>query len=147
MKTIFEILSKNKNTAIAIAIIAFGIGCYLYGAHVERLEANEEIALLEREYANRESAALYEADELRKQQEQKFLEEMDRLRALNTDISLDAIRVREQFDKLQSSRDSNGKSSDHRAERCNSLLSEAYSLASEGEGLLRDRDARLKALK
>ncbi len=147
MKTFFEILSKYKDTAFAVAIIAFGIGCYFYGAHVERLEANEEIALLEKEYANRESASLYEADELRKQQEQKFLEEMDRLRALNADISLDAIRVREQFDKLQSGRDSNGQSSDHRTDRCDALLSEAYSLASEGEGLLRERDARLNALK
>lgn len=147
MKTFFEILSKYKDTAFAVAIIAFGIGCYIFGAHVERLEANEEIALLEKEYANRESAALYEAEELRKQRERKFLEEMDRLRAINADIGADAIRVREQFDKLQSGRDSNSKSSDHRANRCNSLLSEAYSLAGEGEGLLRDRDARLNALK
>ena len=139
---------KSYRTPIVTGLIIVGaLSCFFYGAHVERLEANEEIALLEKEYASRESAALYEADELRKQQEQKFLEEMDRLRALNADISLDAIRVREQFDKLQSSRDSNGQSSDHRTNRCNALLSEAYSLASEGEGLLRDRDARLKVLK
>lgn len=147
MKTFFESLSNYKTTVIAIAIIAFGTGCYLYGAHIERLEANEEIALLEKDYANRESAALYEADELRKQQEQKFLVEMDRLRALNSDISADALRVREQFDKLQSGRDSNGQSGNSRADRCDALLSTAYSLASEGEGLLRDRDARLNALK
>lgn len=34
-----------------------------------------------------------------------------------------------------------------RAARCEQLLSEAYELAGEGEGLLRDRDARLEALK
>ena len=139
---------KKYSTPIAAVLITIGaMACFFYGAHVERLKANEEIALLEKEYASRESAALYEADELRKQQEQKFLEEMDRLRALNADISLDAIRVREQFDQLKSSRDSNDKSSDHRADRCNALLSEAYSLASEGEGLLRERDARLNAVK
>ena len=139
---------KKYSTPIAAVLITIGaMACFFYGAHVERLEANEEIALLEKEYASRESAALYEADELRKQQEQKFLEEMDRLRAINADISLDAIRVREQFDKLQSGRDSNDQSSDHRTGRCNALLSEAYSLASESEGLLRERDARMNALK
>lgn len=33
-----------------------------------------------------------------------------------------------------------------RAARCERLLSEAYDLAAEGEGLLKDRDARLNAL-
>ena len=72
---------------------------------------------------------------------------MEDVRVANADLVADASRVREQFDKLQSGRDSNGKSNDHRAERCDALVSEAYILASEGEGLLRDRDARLNALK
>lgn len=147
LETILTAFKNYRTPIVAVLIIVGALACFFYGAHVERLEANEEIALMEKEYANRESAALYEADELRKHQEQKFLEEMDRLRAINADISLDAIRVREQFDKLQSGRDSNNQSSDHRADRCNGLLSEAYSLASEGEGLLRERDARLNAVK
>ena len=139
---------KKYSTPIAAVLITIGaMACFFYGAHVERLKANEEIALLEKEYASRESAALYEADELRKQQEQKYLLEMDRFKLLNAELAADALRVREQFDKLQSGRDSNDQSSDHRADRCDALLSEAYSLASEGEGLLRDRDARLNALK
>lgn len=147
LETILIAFKRYRTPVVAILIIIGALACFFYGAHVERLKANEEIALLEKDYANRESAALYEADWLRKQQEQNFLAEMDRLRALNADISADAIRVREQFAQLQSGRDSNHQSSDHRADRCNALLSEAYSLASEGEGLLRDRDARLKALK
>ena len=147
LETILTAFKSYRTPIVAVGIAICALACFFYGAHVERLEANEEIALLEKEYASRESAALYEADELRKQQEQKFLDEMDRLRALNADISLDAIRVREQFDQLKSGRDSNDQSSNHRTDRCNALLSEAYSLASEGEGLLRERDSRLSALK
>lgn len=65
----------------------------------------------------------------------------------NAELVADAIRVREQFDKLQSGRDSNGQSSNRRTDRCNALLSEAYGLASEGEGLLRECDSRMNALK
>ena len=90
-------LAKIKTYGIPIALILFGLSAFFYGAHVERLEADEEIAQMEKEYAIRESSALWEAETIRKQQEQKFLEEMDRLRTLNADISLDAIRVREQF--------------------------------------------------
>ena len=146
-ETILTAFKNYRMPIVTVLIIVGALSCFFYGAHVERLEANEEIALMEKDYAIRESAALYEAEELRKHQEQKFLEEMDRLRAINADISSDVIRVREQFDQLQSGRDSSGQSSDQRTDRCNALLSEAYSLAGEGEGLLRDRDARLNALK
>ncbi len=140
-------LAKIKTYGIPIALIIFGLSAFFYGAHVERLEANEEIAQMEKEYAIRESSALWEAENLRKQQEAKYLVEMDRFKQLNAELSADALWVREQFDKLQSGRNSNGQSSDHRADRCNALLSEAYSLASEGESLLKERDTRLKVLK
>ena len=58
----------------------------------------------------------------------------------------DALRVRELFAQIQSRRSPDLERSHHRIERCEQLLSEAYELAGEGEALLNDRDARLKAL-
>ena len=43
-------LAKIKTYGIPIALIIFGLSAFFYGAHVERLEANEEIALMEKEY-------------------------------------------------------------------------------------------------
>ena len=59
----------------------------------------------------------------------------------------DAERVREQFNELKSRRSATLEQCNCRAGRCEQLLSEAYELAGEGEGLLRGRDARLEALK
>ena len=59
-------LSKIKTYGIPIALIIFGLSAFFYGAHVERLEAYEEIAQMEREYAIRESSALWEAETIRK---------------------------------------------------------------------------------
>ena len=73
-------LSKIKTYGIPIALIIFGLSAFFYGSHVERLEANEEIALMEKEYAIRESSAPWEAETLRKQQEAKYLLEMDRFK-------------------------------------------------------------------
>lgn len=140
-------LTKIKTYGVPIALMLFGLAAFFYGAHVERLEANEEIALMEKEYATRESSALWEAERIRKQQEQKYVSEMERLNAHNTQLSADALRVREQFNQLQSHRSSDIERCNHRAQRCEQLLYEAYSLAGEGEGLLRERDARLGALK
>ena len=120
---------------------------FFYGAHVERLEADEEIAQMEKEYAVRESSALWEAENLRKQQEAKYQVEMDLFKLLNSELTADALRVRELFAQVQSTRSPDLERSHHRIERCEQLLSEAYSLAGEGEGLLRERDARLRVLK
>ena len=73
-------LAKIKTYGIPIALIIFGLSAFFYGAHVERLEANEEIALMEKEYAIRESSALWEVENIRKQQEEKYLLEMDRFK-------------------------------------------------------------------
>ena len=73
-------LAKIKAYGIPIALILFGLSAFFYGAHVERLEADEEIAQMEKEYAIRESSALWEAENLRKQQETKYLVEMDRFK-------------------------------------------------------------------
>ena len=73
-------LAKIKTYGIPIALIIFGLSAFFYGAHVERLEADEEIAQMERDYAIRESSALWEAENLRKQQEAKYLVEMDRFK-------------------------------------------------------------------
>ena len=120
---------------------------FFYGAHVERLKADEEIAQMEKEYAIRESSALWEAETIRKQQEQKYLQEMDRFKLLNTELTADAIRVRELFAQIQSRRSPNIERSHSRIERCERLLSEAYELAGEGEGILKERDARLEVFK
>ena len=140
-------LDKIKTFGIPIALIIFGLSAFFYGAHVERLEANEEIALMEKEYAIRESSALWEAENLRKQQEAKYLVEMDRFKLLNAGLDADALRMRELFAQIQSRRSPDLELSHHRIERCEWLLSEAYELAGEGEGLLRERDARLRVLK
>lgn len=140
-------LDKIKTFGIPIALIIFGLSAFFYGAHVERLKADEEIAQMEKEYAIRESSALWEAETIRKQQEQKYLLEMDRFKLLNAELAADALRVREQFAQIQSRRSPDLERSHHRIERCERLLSEAYELAGEGEGLLRDRDARLSVFK
>ena len=140
-------LAKIKTYGILIALILFGLSAFFYGAHVERLEANEEIAQMEKEYAIRESSVLWEAETIRKQQEQKYLHEMDRFKLLNAELAADALRVREQFAQIQSTRSPDLECSHHRIERCERLLSEAYELAGEGEGLLRERDARINTLK
>ena len=139
--------AKIKAYGIPIALILFGLSAFLYGAHVERLEANEEIAQMEKEYAIRESSALWEAETIRKQQEQKYLLEMDRFKLLNAELAADTLRVREQFAQVQSRRSPDPERSNNRIERCERLLSEAYELAGEGEGLLKERDARLEAIK
>ena len=139
-------LDKIKTFGIPIALIIFGLSAFFYGAHVERLEADEEIAQMEKDYAIRESSALWEAETIRKQQEQKYLLEMDRFKLLNAELAADTLRVREQFAQIQSRRSPDLERSHHRVERCERLLSEAYELAGEGEGLLKERDARLKTL-
>ena len=139
-------LVKIKTYAIPIALIMFGLSAFFYGAHVERLKADEEIAQMEKEYAIRESSALWEVENLRKQQEAKYLEEMDRFKQLNVELTTDALRVRELFSSVKSSRSPDLERCHHRTERCERLLSEAYELAGEGEGLLKERDARLSVL-
>ena len=139
-------LAKIKTYGVPIALIIFGLAAFFYGAHVERLEANEEIALMEKEYAIRESSALWEAETLRKQQEAKYLLEMDRFKLVNAELAADALRVREQFAQIQSRRSPDIERSHHRIERCERLLSEAYEMAGEGESLLKERDARLSVL-
>ena len=140
-------LAKIKTYGIPIALILFGLSAFFYGAHVERLEADEEIAQMEKEYAIRESSALWEAENLRKQQEAKYLVEMDRFKLLNAELAADALRVRELFAQVQSRRSPDLERSHHRIERCERLLSEAYELAGDGEGLLKERDARLNSMK
>lgn len=139
-------LAKIKTYGIPIALIIFGLSAFFYGAHVERLEANEEIALMEKEYAIRESSALWESENIRKQQEAKYLVEMDRFKLANSELAADALWVRELFAQIQSRRSPDLERSHIRTERCERLLSEAYSLAGEGEALLNERDARLNAL-
>lgn len=140
-------LSKIKTYGAPIALITLVLVAFFYGAHVERQKADKEIAELRTEYATRESSALWAAENIRKQQEQKYLAEMAELKRTNAELASDTARVRQQFDQLQSRSSPDLEYCNNRASRCNVLLSEAYSLASEGEGLLRDRDARLKALK
>lgn len=139
-------LDKIKTFGVPIAVVILVLAAFFYGAHVERLKADKEIADLRTDYATRETEALREAENIRKQQEQKYKTEMAKLKRTNADLALDTARVREQFDQLKSRRSPDIELCNNRANRCNGLLSEAYSLASEGEGLLRERDARLKVI-
>lgn len=118
-----------------------------YGSHVERLKADREIAELRSQYAESERDALRKAEQIRQEQEQKFLAQMDALKRDAVARSADADRVRKQFNQLKSRSSSTLEQCNRRAGRCEQLLSEAYELAGEGEGLLRDRDARLESLK
>ena len=65
----------------------------------------------------------------------------------NAELAADTLRGRELFAQVQSTRSPDLKRSHHRVERCERILSEAYSLAGEGEGLLKERDTRLNVLK
>ena len=105
------------------------------------------MAKMEEEYERKESEAFRQAERLRQEQEKELVAQLEAVRLANAELVADAIRVREQFDALRSRRDSTGKQCGDRVERCERLLSEAYELAAEGEGLFRERDARLKALK
>ena len=71
--------------------------------------------------------------------------QMDAARLVNAELAADALRVREQFAQIQSTRSPDLERSHYRVERCERLLSEGYGLANEGEGLLREREARLRA--
>ena len=105
------------------------------------------MAKMEQEYERKESEALRQAERLRQEQEKELVAQLEAVRMANAELVADAIRVREQFDALRSRRDSTGEQCCDRLERCERLLYEAYELAAEGEGLLKDRDARLRALK
>lgn len=139
---------KTHSTLVAATLIVVGaLACFFYGSHVERLKADREIAELRSQYAESERDALRKAEQIRQEQEQKFLAQMDALKRDAVARSADADRVRKQFNQLKSRSSSTLEQCNRRAGRCEQLLSEAYELAGEGEGLLRDRDARLKSLK
>ena len=105
------------------------------------------MAKMETEYERKESEALRQAERLRQEQEKELIAQLEVVRMANAELVADAIRVREQFDALRSRRDSTGEQCCGRVERCERLLSTGYSLAAEGEGLLKDRDARLKSFR
>ena len=102
---------------------------------------------MEEEYERKDSEAFRQAERLRQEQEKELVAQLEAVRLANAELVADAIRVREQFDALRTRRDSTGEQCCGRVERCERLLSEGYSLAAEGEGLLRERDARLKTQK
>ena len=84
------------------------------------------MAKMEQEYERKESEALRQAERLRQEQEQRYIAQMEEVRAHNADLVADAIRVREQFDALRSSRDSTGEQCCSRVERCVCLKSNEY---------------------
>ena len=139
--------TKTKILAIVAFLAVYGLGCLWLGHRNERLEWEAHVAKMEEEYERKESEALRQAERLRQEQEKELVAQLEAVRRANADLVADAIRVRGQFDALRSRRDSAGEQCCDRVQRCERLLSEAYELAGEGEGLLRDRDARLNALK
>ena len=105
------------------------------------------MAKMEKEYERKETEALRQAERMRQEQEKELIAQLEAVRMANAELTADALRVRKQFDALRSGRDSTGEQCCSRLERCERLLSEGYSLAAEGEGLLRERDARMNTLK
>ena len=138
---------KTKIIAIVAFLVIYGIGCLWLGHRNERLEWVAHVAKMEEDYARKESEALRQAERLRQEQEKELVAQLAAVRMANADLVADAIRVREQFNALRSRRDSTGEQGGDRLARCERLLYEAYELAAEGEGLLREREARLKVLK
>lgn len=51
IKTLF--LGKYGTLIVVTLAVAGALACFFYGAHVERLKANKEIADLRRDYARR----------------------------------------------------------------------------------------------
>lgn len=129
-----------------VAALVAAVGCFYYGAHTERLKADQEIAQLRMEYAESERDALRRAEEIRMAQELEFQAAMVALKRDAAARRADAERVRNQFAELKSRSSTTLEQCNRRAGRCEHLLSEAFSLAGESEELLRDRDARLGAL-
>lgn len=140
-------LEKLKRYGAPVLIVVFGLACFFYGRHVANMAAEKTIAEIRRGYAEQKTKALEQAESMRKAQEEKYLEQIDALKRANANRAADALRVRQQFEKrLSGNGDTDIEQCNQRASRCERLLSEAYELAAEGEGLLADRDARLKAL-
>ena len=140
-------VTRTKTIAIVAFLAVYGLGCLWLGHRNERLEWQAHMAQMEEEYARKESEALRRAERLRQEQEKELVAQLEAVRLANADLVADAIRVREQFDALRSRRDSTSEQCYSRVERCERLLSEGYSLAAEGEGLLREYSARLNVLK
>ena len=131
-------------TVAATAVVA---ASFVAGYHAATLNYERDIAELKESYAQSERDTMRRAEELRHEQEAKFLSELEAVKRDAADRSADAERVRKQFNELKSRRSATLEQCNRRAARCEQLLSEAYELAGECEGLLRDRDARLRSLK
>lgn len=127
------------------AIIAVA-AVFIAGYHVAALRYERDIAEMREEYAERETDALRKAEALRDAQEERILAEIEALKRDAVERTADAERVRRQFNQLKSHSSTTLEQCNRRAGRCEQLLSEAYELAGEGEGLLKDRDARLMSL-
>ena len=146
-KAALTFLTTYKKYAGALLIIAgFTLSAWLVSSY-QKAKCETQIAELRIQYAESERDALRKAEQIRQEQEQKFLAQMDALKRDAVARSADADRVRKQFNQLKSLSSSTLEQCNRRAGRCEQLLSEAYELAGEGEGLLRDRDARLESLK
>lgn len=136
-----------KAAAVIAGFIVCGIAAFFTGRHYEALIWREKVSTLEKEYAQKETEAYKQAEAIRQNQEKTFLKELEAVGRTNASLSADSDRVRKQFQSIWSSGSTTLEQCNSRAARSNELLSEAYGLAAEGEGLLRDRDARLKALR
>ena len=147
IKTVCTFLTACKSKAVPPLIVAACLLSAWLGSSYQKAKCETQIAELRSQYAESERDALRKAEEIRQEQEQNFLAQMDALKRDAVARSADADRVRKQFNQLKSRSSSTLEQCNRRAGRCEQLLSEAYELAGEGEGLLRDRDARLESLK
>lgn len=144
--TMAFLTTYKKYAGILLIIAACALSAWL-GSSYQKAKCEAQIANLRNQYAESERDALRKAEQIRQEQEQKFLAQMDALKRDAVARSADADRVHKQFNQLKSRSSSTLEQCNRRAGRCEQLLSEAYELAGEGEGLLRDRDARLESLK
>ena len=81
---------KYSTLIVFVLAVAGALACFFYGAHVERLKADKEIADLRRDYAQSERDALRRAEEIRQEQEAKFLAEMAELKRDAADRASDS---------------------------------------------------------
>ena len=124
-----------KKYSWLISIVIFGATCFFYGAHVERLEADKEIADLRAEYAENERNALRQAEQIRQEQEQEFLEQMAALKRDVVERTADADRVRKQFNQLKSRSSSTLEQCNRRAGRWRERVRDYLETETQGSNL------------
>ena len=96
---------KTKIVSIVDFLAVYGLGCLWLSHRNGRLEWEARVVKME-EYERKESEALRQVERLRQEQAKELVAQLEAVRVVNADLVADAIRLREQFDALQSRCDS-----------------------------------------